>query len=264
MLGKSTTALVTFSGRTVPFYITCASGELRRTPYHHTTKVRSVFQQVGHRTDLCPTPDAQIGPTCSIGNAIARHACTPKCVLCQGPHPTAAKDCPKRLQPAPSSSHRSSRRDLHSHFRSSTRRLTPGQRQQLRSRSCTRSQPLLQPGSAPQIKAKDPPADTATPKQLRTQLVQQSTSSALNPNPEPTPGTSAPVSQIINPPATPANTVPEADKNEVEEMSAAQIPPSPLKLPPFPQRSLRPMRNLTLASTPFNSNFNRSNRICSP
>ncbi|KAH7970538.1 hypothetical protein HPB49_009938 [Dermacentor silvarum] len=77
-LVKSSSALVTFSGHTVPFYITYAGAELRCTPYHHTTKVCGICLQVGHRTDVCLTPGAQICPTCSVANALPGHACPPK------------------------------------------------------------------------------------------------------------------------------------------------------------------------------------------
>ncbi|KAH7959761.1 hypothetical protein HPB49_013609 [Dermacentor silvarum] len=104
MLGQTSAAVITFTGKTVPFYVRYYSGEVRCKPYRPTTHVCRICYQVGHRTD------------CGTQNPTQDHPCHPRCALCQGSHPTASKECPDRLKKTPLASQRTSR---HEHSRSS-------------------------------------------------------------------------------------------------------------------------------------------------
>ncbi|KAH7941486.1 hypothetical protein HPB49_014337 [Dermacentor silvarum] len=140
MLGPCATTLITFEGRTVPRYITFDGGEIRCLPYRHTVKVCNACHQMGHRADVCPYPDK---PTCERCGAAERsdgHDCKLKCSLCDGDHATASKECPKRLPPAPRSSHRPLKEQAH-RDNTTTEQPRKGRRQRSRSRTRSRSRP---------------------------------------------------------------------------------------------------------------------------
>ncbi|KAH7936691.1 hypothetical protein HPB49_002653 [Dermacentor silvarum] len=139
MLGQTSAAVITFTGKTVPFFVRYYSGEVRCKPYRPTTHVCRICHQVGHRTDVCPTPEVYVCPQCGTQNPTQDHPSHPRCALCQGSHPTASKECPDRLKKTPLASQRTSR---HEHSRSRSR-SRPGQRRKRsgsRSCSCTRNQ----------------------------------------------------------------------------------------------------------------------------
>ncbi|KAH7965209.1 hypothetical protein HPB49_004702 [Dermacentor silvarum] len=101
MLGQTSAAVITFTGKTVPFYVRYYSGEVRCKPYRPTTHVCRICHQVGHRTDVCPTPEVNVCPQCGARNPTQDHPCQPRCALCQGSHSTASKECPDRLKKIP-------------------------------------------------------------------------------------------------------------------------------------------------------------------
>lgn len=121
MLGQTYTAVITFAGKRLPFFVYYINGEMRCTPYRQTRQVCRICLQEGHRADVCPTPDTARCQTCGTANPVTDHPCAPKCVLCQGAHPTAARECPERLKRPylprattgqPPTSDRMSRRDF--------------------------------------------------------------------------------------------------------------------------------------------------------
>ncbi|KAG0429111.1 hypothetical protein HPB47_023953 [Ixodes persulcatus] len=85
MLGKSNSALLTFQGPHVPYYVQyCrACGE------------------VGHRQDVCPHPATNQCPRCGEKVNPEGHDCQPRCKICDQPHETASKECKIRLKPGP-------------------------------------------------------------------------------------------------------------------------------------------------------------------
>ncbi|KAH7953095.1 hypothetical protein HPB49_004598 [Dermacentor silvarum] len=139
MLGQTSAAVITFTGKTVPFYVRYYSGEVRCKPYRPTTHVCRICHQVGHRTDVCPTPEVNVCPQCGTQNPTQDHPCHPRCALCQGSHPTASKECPDRLKKTPLASQRTSRHE-HSRSRSRSRPCQRRKRSGSRSCSCTRNQ----------------------------------------------------------------------------------------------------------------------------
>lgn len=98
MLGKSKTAVITFDGPLVPRYVLYYGGEVACYPYRPTRQVCHVCMQQGHRSDVCPTPDAKACRQCGILDPLDNHTCTPKCGLCGEAHITGARECPNRLK----------------------------------------------------------------------------------------------------------------------------------------------------------------------
>ncbi|KAG0443638.1 hypothetical protein HPB47_014689 [Ixodes persulcatus] len=101
MLGNSTSAVVTFEGIHVPFYIKAYGLFTRCRPYRQTVQCCSLCGELGHRQDVCPNPDTTMCAQCHTRDPTPDHDCTPKCQLCGLAHPTASKDCRKKLRPSP-------------------------------------------------------------------------------------------------------------------------------------------------------------------
>ncbi|KAG0444843.1 hypothetical protein HPB47_013321 [Ixodes persulcatus] len=101
MLGASTSAIVDFEGPHVPFYIKAYGLFKRCRPYRQTVQCCSLCGDLGHRRDVCPTPDTLVCAQCHTKNPTPDHDCTPTCQLCGLDHPTASKDCRKKFRPSP-------------------------------------------------------------------------------------------------------------------------------------------------------------------
>ncbi|CAN7949590.1 unnamed protein product, partial [Ixodes pacificus] len=101
MLGKSSSALLTFEGPHVPFYVKAGSVFTRCRPHRRSVQYCRACGNVGHRQDVCPNPDANRCNRCGAENPQDNHECQPKCKLCYQPHETASKECQKRLKPSP-------------------------------------------------------------------------------------------------------------------------------------------------------------------
>lgn len=101
MLGKTTSALITFEGKHVPFYVKAYGTLYRCRPYRQTVQHCSLCGELGHRRDVCPEPDKNVCVKCNAREPTPDHECTPKCLLCGQDHPTADKTCKKRFKPSP-------------------------------------------------------------------------------------------------------------------------------------------------------------------
>ncbi|XP_040078313.3 LOW QUALITY PROTEIN: uncharacterized protein LOC120850040, partial [Ixodes scapularis] len=101
MLGKSSSALLTFEGPHVPFYVKAGSVFTRCRPHRRSVQYCRACGNVGHRQDVCPNPDTNRCNRCGAENPQDNHECQPKCKLCYQPHETASKECQKRLKPSP-------------------------------------------------------------------------------------------------------------------------------------------------------------------
>ncbi|KAH7958345.1 hypothetical protein HPB49_000953 [Dermacentor silvarum] len=99
-LGNTTTMVITFLGKTVPYYIEFSGLLLWCYLYKRTVPHCRTGNETGQREDVCPRPLAT--PKCrECGTSLAteQHECHPRCSLCGGNHPTAAKTCPNRFLP---------------------------------------------------------------------------------------------------------------------------------------------------------------------
>lgn len=154
MLGTSKTAVITFEGSLVPRYVLYYGGEVACHPYRPTRQVCQVCYQPGHRSDVCPTPDAAVCRQCGILNPTENHPCTPQCKFCGEGHLSGAKECPQRLKTlrrsrTPQRQPPSARRRWFSNDDDSSK--TPS-----RSRSRSQSFPPLPPAGLDQLQPSQP------------------------------------------------------------------------------------------------------------
>lgn len=101
LMGRTRSALLTFNGTRVPYYVKVNCELIRCRPYRRTIQVCKRCGDVGHRQDVCPHPEKAHCPDCGLSDPQEDHSCTPRCKLCEEPHVTAGKDCPKRRLPTP-------------------------------------------------------------------------------------------------------------------------------------------------------------------
>lgn len=101
MLGTSTSALITFEGVHVPFYIKAYGLLTRCRPYRQTIQYCTLCGELGHRRDVCPNPDVAICQRCHVPDPQPDHDCKPMCQLCGLDHLTASRECKKKLRPPP-------------------------------------------------------------------------------------------------------------------------------------------------------------------
>ncbi|KAH7968027.1 hypothetical protein HPB52_005443 [Rhipicephalus sanguineus] len=101
MLGRSSTAVITFDGPHVPYYITYQSGDYRCKPYRTSVQYCRKCGAIGHRQDICPRPREDFCYKCRQGAVTEARDCLPKCRICEQAHETAGKECKKKLRPNP-------------------------------------------------------------------------------------------------------------------------------------------------------------------
>ncbi|KAH6920848.1 hypothetical protein HPB50_028164 [Hyalomma asiaticum] len=101
MLGRSSTAVITFDGPHVPYYITYQIGDYRCKPYRKSVQYCRKCGAIGHRQDICPRPRETFCYKCGQDVVSEAHDCLPKCKICEQAHETAGKECKKKLRPSP-------------------------------------------------------------------------------------------------------------------------------------------------------------------
>lgn len=87
--------------------------------------------KIGHRADVCPTPETKICFACGAPNPAADHEarCKPRCKLCNGAHATGAEGCTNKYKvPFVVTQRRWARRNAGSTF--SSQDFPPQQQQQ--------------------------------------------------------------------------------------------------------------------------------------
>ncbi|KAL1419594.1 hypothetical protein MTO96_005089 [Rhipicephalus appendiculatus] len=84
---KNTGAVVVlFDGYKVPNYVVYGGTLVRCTLYRKQMDVCYTCGRLGHRSDVCPSPDEAICRGCGKANPGEQHRCDPKCKLCGGSH----------------------------------------------------------------------------------------------------------------------------------------------------------------------------------
>lgn len=99
-LGGSTSVVILFEGQKVPHYVKYGGFITKCTLYRQHREVCKTCGQVGHRKDVCPTPNARVCFACGRRNPGADHAeyCRPRCRLCGGSHVTGAGSCKNKFK----------------------------------------------------------------------------------------------------------------------------------------------------------------------
>ncbi|KAL3213487.1 hypothetical protein MRX96_051681 [Rhipicephalus microplus] len=99
MIGKTSTALITFEGLQVPRYIHYYGAEYQCYVHRPSKRVCTVCLRFEHGSDNWPTPTCVTCKMCGLENPTPGHSCSPKCHSCGGDHPTTGTGCPARVRP---------------------------------------------------------------------------------------------------------------------------------------------------------------------
>ncbi|KAH9373055.1 hypothetical protein HPB48_019561 [Haemaphysalis longicornis] len=98
MLGRSTSAVITFEGKTLPHHFYYWGAYVRCYPYRRSTLVCHVCRKMGHRADVCPNSSEGACGDCGEKHN-PQQLCTPKCAICQEEHSTGSNACNQRYRP---------------------------------------------------------------------------------------------------------------------------------------------------------------------
>lgn len=99
-IGNTTTVIVAFAGTKVPNVVKYGAMLVRCSLYRQHYDVCHCCGKLGHRTDVCPSPDTRICFACGAPNPGPTHEqeCKPRCKLCNGAHPTGVAGCKNRYK----------------------------------------------------------------------------------------------------------------------------------------------------------------------
>ncbi|KAH7958980.1 hypothetical protein HPB49_007055 [Dermacentor silvarum] len=99
-LGNTESVVILFEGNKVPHYVKYGGFVTKCTLYRQHREVCTTCGQIGHRKDVCPTPNAKVCFACGRNNPREDHAeyCKPRCKLCGGSHITGAGSCKNKFK----------------------------------------------------------------------------------------------------------------------------------------------------------------------
>ncbi|KAH8034340.1 hypothetical protein HPB51_023344 [Rhipicephalus microplus] len=99
-IGNTTSIVILFAGTKVPNYIKYGSIIVKCGLYRQHHNVCKTCGNIGHRADVCPTPETKICFACGAPNPTANHAarCKPRCKLCNGAHATGTEGCTNKYK----------------------------------------------------------------------------------------------------------------------------------------------------------------------
>ncbi|KAH8008678.1 hypothetical protein HPB51_000708 [Rhipicephalus microplus] len=92
-LGNSESVVILFEGNRVPRYVKYGGFVTKCTLYRQHREVCTICGQIGHRKDVCPTPNAGVCFACGRNNPGEDHTeyCKPRCKFCGGSHVTVSQ-----------------------------------------------------------------------------------------------------------------------------------------------------------------------------
>ncbi|KAG0418625.1 hypothetical protein HPB47_004702 [Ixodes persulcatus] len=97
-MANTNSVIITFEGPKLPFYVYYRGEEYCCYLQKNKFEVCGACGRIGHRADVCPTPDKQQCKECGSQNPMDNHNCNPSYALCGKDHPTGDKRCRKRFQ----------------------------------------------------------------------------------------------------------------------------------------------------------------------
>lgn len=99
-IGNTTSIVILFAGTKVPNYVKYGSIIVKCGLYRQHHNVCRTCGKIGHRADVCPTPETKICFACGASNPTADHAaqCKPRCKLCNGAHVTGTEGCTNKYK----------------------------------------------------------------------------------------------------------------------------------------------------------------------
>ncbi|KAH8035581.1 hypothetical protein HPB51_007764 [Rhipicephalus microplus] len=99
-IGNTTLIIILFAGTKVPNYIKYGSIIVKSGLYRQHHNVCKTCSKIGHRADVCPTPETKICFACGAPNPAADRAarCKPRCKLCNGAHATGMEGCTNKYK----------------------------------------------------------------------------------------------------------------------------------------------------------------------
>ncbi|CAN7946414.1 unnamed protein product, partial [Ixodes pacificus] len=92
-MGNTDNVIVLFDGFHVPRYVYYGAMLVRCTLYKKQIDVCHECGRLGHRADVCPSPNDKICRGCGFSNPPPEHRCAPKCLLCGKGHVTGDRKC---------------------------------------------------------------------------------------------------------------------------------------------------------------------------
>ncbi|KAL1469892.1 hypothetical protein MTO96_024765 [Rhipicephalus appendiculatus] len=99
-LGNSESVVILFEGNKVPRYVKYGGFVTKCTLYRQHREVCITCGRIGHRRDVCPTPNARVCFARGRNNPGEDHAeyCKPRCKFCGGSHVTGAGSCKNKFK----------------------------------------------------------------------------------------------------------------------------------------------------------------------
>ncbi|KAH9372568.1 hypothetical protein HPB48_020858 [Haemaphysalis longicornis] len=95
---KTNSAVIVFDGDEVPYFVYYRGEEYRCYLHKKRHEICKTCGRLGHRTDVCPTPEIKVCKCCATNNPPEHHRCDPTCAQCGRDHPTGDKKCRQRCQ----------------------------------------------------------------------------------------------------------------------------------------------------------------------
>ncbi|KAG0416421.1 hypothetical protein HPB47_006435 [Ixodes persulcatus] len=96
-LGETASVLIVFEGKSVPYYVNYRNTTYRCLLYRRKIEFCENCYKVGHRKDICPTPDDKRCSKCGTLAPEGSHECTLRCAICGGEHMSGSKACQHRF-----------------------------------------------------------------------------------------------------------------------------------------------------------------------
>ncbi|KAH7964030.1 hypothetical protein HPB51_027730 [Rhipicephalus microplus] len=99
-LGNSESVVILFEGNKVPRYVKYGGFVTKCTLCWLHREVCTTCGQIGHRKDVCPTPNARVCFACGRNYPGEDHVenCKPRCKFCGGSHVTGAGSCKNKFK----------------------------------------------------------------------------------------------------------------------------------------------------------------------